>query len=180
MNTLLFSSENWNKAQTVYVVALDDNDVVDGPITMTLNIANASSYVYVDGLSLATETFSLWIEDNDEAGITITLISASSVIYEEGRQVSNGSIVSNVASHSITVELTAQPVKEVIVDLSAVNIEVNASYRFVYKDMSVKTLSFSSTNWNSIQTLYFEALTDLDVADALVSITLKVAEVVIK
>ena len=39
-------------------------------VTMTLNIANASSYVYVDGLSLATETFSLWIEDNDEADIT--------------------------------------------------------------------------------------------------------------
>ena len=33
--------------------------------------------------------------------LLITLISASSVIYEEGRQVSNGSIVSNVASHSI-------------------------------------------------------------------------------
>ena len=40
-------------------------------VTITLNIANASSYVYANGLSLATETFNLWIEDKNGAGITL-------------------------------------------------------------------------------------------------------------
>ena len=70
INTLLFSSTNWNTEQTVYIVAIEDNDVINGLITMTINIADASSFVYADGLSLATETFSLWIEDKDEANIT--------------------------------------------------------------------------------------------------------------
>ena len=34
INAVLFSSDNWNKAQTVYIVALDDDDVLNDQITI--------------------------------------------------------------------------------------------------------------------------------------------------
>ena len=160
INAVLFSSDNWNKAQTVYIVALDDDDVLNGQITITLNISSDSSAVYFYGLSPATENFSLWIEDDDEADITITILSASSVIYEEGMQVVNGVRIANAASHQITVALTQQPVTEVIVDLTAVTLDGDATYRFVHNDISVVTLSFNSTTWNTAQTLYLEVLNE--------------------
>ena len=49
--------------------------------------------------------------------------------------------------------------------------------RFVHNDISVVTLSFNSSSWDRAQNLYLEVLNDLNVADALVSITLKVASV---
>ena len=159
VSQLRFSTVNWQLGQTLTIESLADDDSIDGRITF---IATASSAVYGFG-DAATETFTLWLEDDDEADITLTLLSATT-IYENGEQIVGGVGVRNMATHSVIVSLTAQPLFDVEIVLDSPMLTGMANRQFTdLAGSPINRLNFSSANWHIGQTVLFGALSDDDV-----------------
>ena len=171
---LNFSSDNWHLTQTLTIESLQDDDIVDGQITLTFNIATTSSEVYGFG-DAATETFTLWLEDDDEADITLTLLTATT-IYEDGEQIIGGIGVTNMATHSVIVSLTAQPLFDVELALDSHMLTGMANRQFTdVAGSPINQLNFNSANWHIGQTVLLQALVDDDVWDGVVSVVFSVA-----
>ncbi len=129
--SLSFTTANWSSAQTVTVTAVDDA-VAEGAHTGT--ITHAASGGGYDGVGVASVTAN--ITDNDSIGVTV---SVSSVAVAEGG-----------ATGSYTVRLNSQPSSTVTVSISP-NAQVTTS---------VPSLSFTTANWSSAQTVTVTAVND--------------------
>ena len=130
-------------------------NIVGGYVTVTFSLATASSNVYGFG-NAATEVVTVWIEDDDEADITLTLLTATT-IYEDGEQIVGGVGVRNMATHSVIVSLTAQPISDVEIALDSPMLGGMASRRFTDAiGNPINQLNFSSANWRIAQTVLFE------------------------
>ena len=135
--SLTFTTINWNTAQTVTLEAAEDNDLVDGTATIQHDAAGGG-YDDVDEDIMATE------QDNDSPGI---------VLSTEDLQVPEG------GSATYTVELSAQPGATVTVGIAKVAAADD--------DITVTpaSLTFTTINWNTAQTVTLEAAEDNDLAD---------------
>ena len=133
-SVLTFSSTTWSAAQTVTVSATEDADAVaPAPATIGHSAAGGGyDAVTVEGV-LVTVT------EDDAAGVTVT---PTSLTIAEG------------ASDTYTVVLTTQPPVDVMVTLS-----VPGAGGFT-ADPSV--LTFSSTTWDTAQTVTVSATEDAD------------------
>jgi hypothetical protein len=130
-----FTPGNWNVAQTVTVVAVDDA-IVEGPHTGTITHGAASADPGYNGLVVAAVTAS--ITDNDNPGVTITEPGGNTAVTEGG------------ATDTYTLVLTSQPSSNVTVTLSP-----SAQLTTV-----PTPLVFSPTNWNVAQTVTVSAVDD--------------------
>ena len=130
--TLTFTSGNWNSAQTVTVTGVND-DLVDGTqtSTITMSVVDASSDNNFD--SLADQTVSVTTADTDVAGFTIIESGGSTTVAETG------------TTDTFTVVLDAQPSSDVVISVTS-NDTTEAT-------VSPATLTFTSGNWNSAQTV---------------------------
>ena len=139
---LTFTTSNWNTAQTVTVSAADDDDGIDGAATFTHSASGADyGSVVIDSVT-ATES------DNDTPGVTVN---------PEALPVTEGSTA------SYTVALNTQPSADVTVSLSASG----------DSDLTVSTtaLTFTTSNWNTAQTVTVTAVDDDDAAPGTATIT---------
>ena len=131
--SLTFTTTDWNRAQTVTVSAADDGDAEDGTATFT-NTPSGADYASVTGAVVtATE------DDGDTAGVTVT--PARLTVNENG-------------SETYTVVLNTLPT-------AAVTVGVAASGD---SDLTVSatSLTFSTANWNTAQTVTVSAADDDD------------------
>ena len=138
-SSLTFTSSNWNTTQTVTVTGIDDtaNDG-DQTTTITVSVNDGSSDDAYD--SLSDETLSATTTDDDSPGITLSKTSTS--VSETG------------TSDTFTVVLNVAPSSNVVVNVTASD-SGEAS-------VSPSALTFTSSNWNTAQTVTVTGIDDPD------------------
>ena len=145
---LTFTTGNWATARTVTVTAVDDADANDETVTVTHTVTSSSDAVYnaVTAAGLRVE-----VDDNDDAGV--------SVVPDMGLRVDEGG-----ATGSYTVVLDSQPSENVTVTAAS----VDAGAVTVTSPMS---LTFTTGNWATAQTVTVRAVDDADADDESVEVT---------
>lgn len=141
--TLTFTSANWNTPQTVTVTGVDDN-IIDGTANydITISVVDVSSDDSYDPVS--DITVNVGNTDDDVAGFTVTQTSGSTSTTEAG------------GTDSFTVELDAEPSSNVVIDVTSGDTgEATAS---------VASLTFTSANWDTPQTVTMTGVDD-DIID---------------
>ena len=140
--TLTFTTSNWNTAQTVKVTARHDADGADDTVTLT-HTAAGGEYASV------TATLPVTVVDDDR-GI---VLSPMSLEVDEG----------DATGATYTVNLATQPSVEVTVAISG----------HTGTDVSVDkaSLTFTTSNWDTAQTVTVTAVEDADMADDSVTLT---------
>jgi gliding motility-associated-like protein len=102
---LIFTPDNFDREQDVYLEGIDDN-IVDGDIPYRALTENAVSEDSVYNL-LTVSNVDIVNEDNDKPGIEVTLLSENNRTTEGGEKVEVG------------FELVTQPTAEVLVNISS-------------------------------------------------------------
>jgi len=135
--SLTFTTTNWNSPQTVTVTAVDDG-AAEGFHTSTITHSVSSTDTNYSGF--AVRSVIVQVTDNDTAGVTITETDSSTDIVEGG------------VMDTYDVVLNTQPTAPVTITLTTDNqVSVNPS-----------TLTFTTANWNSPQTVTVTAVNDLN------------------
>ena len=138
--TLTFTTSNWSTAQTVTVAAAQDDDAVSDAASITHAVVAASSADEFDPVTIAG--VAVTVTDDDTAGVTV---SETTLTITEG------------GSGSYTVKLAAQPTSNVVISVTASgNTDVTAS---------PATLTFTTSNWSTAQTVTVRAAQDDDAVD---------------
>jgi hypothetical protein len=128
-DTLTFTAANWNAAQTVTITGVNDF-VDDGDIIYTITFGSAtSSDINYNGSNPSDE--SITNTDDDSAGITVVV--SDSITSEVGE------------TASFTVVLGSEPTADVTIGVSSSD-ETEGT-------VDVSTLTFTSGNWSSAQTV---------------------------
>ena len=138
-SALTFTTANWNVAQTVIVTAADDV-LVDGSVasTITVSVNDAASDNAFD--PLADQTVAVTTADNDVAGFAIVQSGGITAVTEPN------------TTDSFTVVLTAQPVGNVVFNVS--------SNDTTESTVSSGSLTFTNSNWNVAQIVTVSAADD--------------------
>ena len=152
-STLTFTTGNWDSAQTITVTGVDD-DTVDGSqdTTITLAVVDASSDNNFD--PLANQTVTAATADNDSAGFTKSKSTVS--VSETG------------TTDTFTVVLNIQPASDVVISVTSGDTGEAT--------VSASTLTFTSGNWNSAQTITVTGVDD-DTVDGSQDTTITLAVV---
>ena len=135
------TTTDWNDAQTVTVSAAEDDDSTRDTATVTHTV-NGGDYELFAASSVAVT-----VTDNDTPGVTVT--PPSLTIGEGG-------------GGTYTVELNTQPSDEVTVDIGSDNTDVT---------VSSSSLTFTTSDWSTEQTVDVTAAEDADAADDTANLT---------
>ena len=147
-DTLTFTAENWNTAQTVTVTAGQDDDAVNEEEATLTHTANGGDYNAVTADVVVT------ITDNDTAGVTIP---ETALTIEEG------------GSGTYTVVLDSEPTADVKVAIAG---HADTDITLSGDTLTDDALTFTAENWNTAQTVTVAAKEDDDAApDAAVTLT---------
>lgn len=139
---LLFTAADWNTAQTVNVVAVDDDVDEVSPHTSTITHAVTSTdpnYAPTVPFTPSADVV-VSITDDDTADTVVTPTDIT--------------VVENGAGASFTVVLASQPLADVTVTLTFDATELQAPAA------SPTTLTFTNLNWNLAQTVNVTAVND--------------------
>ena len=139
--SLTFSTTDWSTAQTVTVSAGQDADAVDDSATLT-HTASGADYGSV------SEDLAVTVTDDETAGLTL---SAPTLTVSEG------------ASKGYTVALATQPTGEVTVTVGGTT--------GTDLDVDKASLTFSTTEWATAQTVTVSAGEDVDAVDDSATLT---------
>ncbi len=134
-SSIVFSTLNWNVAQTIVVAAANDN-LVEGGHTATLTQTVTSTDPAYDGMVVPDVVAT--VTDNDTAGVTVTQSAGTTDITE------------GAATDSYTLVLTSQP-------SSSVSIAIDADAQ---STVSTSSIIFSTSTWNIAQTITVTAVDD--------------------
>ena len=135
---LTFSGSNWNTAQTVTVSAAQDGDARDDAATLSHSVASTDA----DYNAITVSEVEVTVTDDEMAGVSIA--PAELTIAEGG-------------SDSYEVVLTSKPSHEVTVTIS------HSGDTDINRDPG--RLTFSSSNWNTAQTVTVSTAQDGDGID---------------
>ncbi len=139
---LTFTSSNWNMAQAVTVTGVDDRVDQTGSRSATITHSTLSTDPKYNGLIIPSLTVT--VEDNDTSELVVTEFGTppdTSVTEESG--------AGNTDTY--TVKLASQP-------SASVSIAITSS-RTTVATVSPSSLTFSTSNWNTAQTV---AVTGVD------------------
>ena len=139
---LMFTSGNWNTPQTVIVEGEDDDDARDNE---PFDVSHSSSGADYDNLTIGPVTVT--VIDDDEAGL---LIDSTAIDVEEEGSAGYG------------VKLATEPSADVTVDIGG-HLGTDASLSG--SDVSNDQLIFTSSNWDTLQTVTVSAADDGDADD---------------
>ena len=136
-SSLTFTSANWNTDQTVTVTGVDDA-LIDGDITYSVNLSAASSDT---NYNAKTASVSVVNDDNDTASLVLGAISAHT------KEAAGGTA-------TFTVKLSSQPTHDVTVSLTSSD---------TTEGTVTSSLTFTSANWSSAQTVTVTGVDDTQV-----------------
>ena len=141
---LTFTRFNWDTPQMVTVTAAQDTDEEDESATLTLDPSGGADYGFT-GSSALTVT----VTDDDTPGVTV---APTSLTVGEG------------GTGTYTVKLDTLPTGDVTVTIvdPTDNTDVTAE---------PPALTFTTTNWNSAQTVTVSAVLDVDTDDDTATVT---------
>ena len=145
--TLIFTTDNWNTAQTVTVKAGQDADGVDDAVTLT-HTATGGNY--------AGETATLAVTVDDDETVSVVL-SKTALSVDEGDD----------TAATYTVKLATQPSETVTVTVTG---QTNTDLTLTGLS-GTGTLTFTTENWDTAQTVTVTAGHDADGADDSVTLT---------
>ena len=145
-DTLTYTPSNWSTVQRVWVLSAADDDAVNDVASISHAVVAAESADEYDNVMIAS--FAVTVTDDDTAGATV---SETALTVAEG------------GSATYTVVLDAQPTSDVVI-----NVTKSGS-----SDVTVSpaTLTFTTSNWSTAQTVTVAAAQDADVVDDAASIT---------
>ena len=130
--SLIFTTSNWNTARTVSVTAMEDFDATNEMVSISHAVSGA------DYASVTADSVNVIVTDNDTRSVTV---SGSPLTINEG------------GTGTYSVVLTSQPTDAVTVMPS----------RSGDPDVTVSAaLTFSTSNWNTPQTVTVSAAEDND------------------
>ncbi len=142
---LIFSPTNWNVPQTVTVTAIDDQLPEPTEVaTVAISIDKASSSGDYHGVP--TQTVTVSILDNDQAGFAVIETGDATITSEDG------------TSDTVSVQLTTQPSSSVIIQVTTTDAD-----EVLVAGPPGGQLTFTTANWNTPQIV---TLTGKDDADA--------------
>ena len=143
--TLTFTPSNWDTAQTVTVAAGHDTDAANDTASITHAVAASRSADEYDNAAIAAVTVTV---TDDDAAVTV---SESTLTVAEGN------------NSTYTVVLDAQPSSDVVINVTrSGSSEVTAT---------PATLTFTTSNWDTAQTVTVAAGHDADTANDTASIS---------
>ena len=148
--SVTFTAGNWNTPQTITVTGVDDA-VIDGNIPYTIVTAAATS-TDPNYNGLDASDVSVTNNDNDTAGITVSLISGDTT--EAG------------GTADFTIVLDSEPTDTVTIDLSSDDTSEGT--------VLPASVTFTAGNWNTPQTITVTGVDDL-VADGNIAYTIVTA-----
>ena len=153
--SLTFTSENWDTAQTVTVSAAQDDDAAaDQAVTLSHAVSGAEEYQAV-----TAESVTVTIDEDDAAGVSIDPVALT---VPEGGNSSYTVVLDTQPSDDVTVTVSGHDGTDV--SLSGSTLSANTS------------LTFTSDNWETAQTVTVSAAQDDDAAaDATVALSHAVA-----
>ena len=138
--TLTFTPDNWNVAQSISVTADQDDDAAADPaVTLSHAVSGAVEYAAVSAEDIPSVTVT--IDEDDAAGVSI---NPTALTVVEGQ------------SNSYTVVLDTQPSADVTVTISG--------HSGSDLNLSAQTLTFTPANWNVAQSISVTADQDDDAA----------------
>lgn len=132
---ITFTTLNWNIPQTITVTGVDDL-IAEG--NHTSNITHSASSVDLTYNGIGISTVVAQVTDNDTAGVNITQSGGSTSLSEGG------------SPDDYTVALNSEPTADVTVTISP---DAQLS-------VSPTTLTFTTLNWNTAQTVTANAIDD--------------------
>ncbi len=138
--TLTFTTSNWSTAQTVTVAAAQDADAVDDAAAISHAVDASRSANEYDNVSIAG--VAVTVTDDETAGVTV---SETALTVAEG------------GSATYTVVLNLQPTSDVVI-----NVTKSGSTDVT---VSPATLTFTTSNWSTAQTVTVAAAQDADAVD---------------
>ena len=147
-SSLTFTASNWDRTQTVTVSAAEDDDASNDSATLQVTASGA------DYGSVPAKDVAVTVTDNDT--LALTVVDSPVNITESG------------AAGSFTVRLSHRPAADVTVSLSKTNDDVTLSGA----TLTGSSLTFTTANWDTPQTVTVTAGEDLDATDETDTITL--------
>ena len=153
-STLTFTASNWDRARTVTVTALNDDDTANDAVTLT-HAATSTDGNY-GGIAIAA--VSVTVTDNDTTTPTVTLVLSAGSIGENGGVSTVTATVSPASAAAFTVTISADPVAPAVA----------ADFR-----LSANTvLSFAENETASTGTVTITGVdNDVDAADKTVTVS---------
>jgi ApbE superfamily uncharacterized protein (UPF0280 family) len=131
VSTLIFTPTNWDTPQTITVTGADDT-LIDGDIPYIVQVAvDAVNTLDANFASLPAQDVNAINADDDTAGFTLSATTLSTT--EAG------------GTDTFTVVLDAQPSNDVVFTITSNDTSEGTP--------DVSTLTFTSTNWNTPQTI---------------------------
>ena len=155
-NTLTFTATNWNTPQTVTLTAADDNDGVgeSATITHTSTTASASEYANLTATITANTT-------DDDAPAFVFDADPDTANDQSGPLALEELQSSATNSDDYTVRLSAQPTQTVTATItSGDTLAVTVGDTDTDTPGDQNTLTFTSSNWNTPQTVTLTAQQD--------------------
>ena len=153
-NVLVFTDQNWGTAQTVKVVAGEDDDATTDPDVTLVHAISSTDDTDYD--ALADQSVTVSITENDVVGVTI---NPTTLTVTEG----------DAAGASYTVVLATQPAGDVTIAISGhAGTDLTLSGTGLSYDGE---LTFTDQNWGTAQTVTVKATEDGD-ADQDADVTL--------
>ena len=146
---LTFTTDNWNTPQTVRVTAAHDDDTANDTATLTHKVLTDRSADEYDAVAIGS--VAVTVTDDDTAAVTV---SETTLTVDEG------------ANGTYTVKLNAQPTSDVVINATTTG----------SSDVTLTpaTLTFTTSNWDTAQTMRVAAAQDTDAANDAATLTHKV------
>ena len=152
LSYLTFTNANWNAPQTITLTPTSD-DVADGDTsaTITLSVLDATSDDTYD--NVADVTVAVTVSDNNACDVTVVETNGTTMVTEAAN------------TDTFTVKLASQPTSDVVV--SVISSDTGEA------TVDNATLTFTSSNWNTTQTVTVTGVDDaLNDDNQIVPITL--------
>ena len=150
---LTFTGSNWNTAQTVTVVADDDDDHVDATGISVTHVASGANFGSV------SEPVDFTVEDDDSPGLVMSRTKIDVTETNAAVTATYTVKLATVPTETVTVTLTQPTNTDVTVDTNTTT------------DGNQNTLEFTTSNWNTAQTVTVSIAADADAANESATIT---------
>ena len=134
-DTLSFTNKNWNTYQTLTITGVDDN-VTDGTQSYQIDFQISTEDTKYSALSLSS--LSVSNKDDEVAGVEVGTIS--------------GNTTESGGTSTFTVKLNSQPEADVTISVSSSNTDEGT--------VNPSSMGFSSSNWNTSQTVTVTGVDD--------------------
>ena len=158
-SSLTFASSTWSTIKTVTVKAPEDDDATSDTTILTHTASGAAAYTGLG--SLAQPSVSVTVTDNDTPELVVDTNPATDAVDVNTLELNELSTdPANTKEYTVRLKTEPTDTVEVAIDTGdpALGVDTDSSPQ-------TKTLTFTTTNWDTAQTVTAKALEDHDSRD---------------